>query len=462
MGRILCDDSATAGNGELLARPDFEPDGFTVGERMAGTVFLDDAESDPELWLRNALRAKVDAVLSPADGRAAAAATDFCLTQLLCLLTHRVQGVAVADSLWNQELPSVVDRVVAHCLRGDVEAPVITHRHYVEAAVPVAFSLLRRVLAAGQRDLRWLLSCSLVSGLIGAEMKLRTPELNVALPVDLGTAPARIAGQLWSRFQQLARRPFLVDHWDSFAADTLNGKRHLVWFFDDYPETVFDLLFLARLAELNPRMHLTLVPKSLPCYTDADVSYLRRVIAHPTMRRAGVTTALSQAELCAVGPRMSTANIRKLSPVLARRLAKADCVFVKGTSIHEMFQGGLAKPLYTGYVLTSEFNESSAGYDRTHAPTMLLRHGPGEYAHWGFEGRQFRARSAADGRRISVCWSTLAEHLTRREQTDPARLRADRTFLDSLTHRVSARSAHALAAEKRIVSERMDAIRNAY
>lgn len=49
---------------------------------------------------------------------------------------------------------------------------------------------------------------------------------------------------------------------------------------------------------------------------------------------------------------------------------------MKGTNIHEMFQGGIDRPMYTGFVLVSEFNESAMGVDASSAPSSSSTPGP--------------------------------------------------------------------------------------
>ncbi|MEL3945016.1 MULTISPECIES: ARMT1-like domain-containing protein [Streptomyces] len=453
--RLLCDDSrgGSAWRG-LLVRPDFEPDGFTVAERMNGEVLLEASESDFGTWLSGVIEGKVRRVLPSGGHAGTAAVAAFCHAQTMRLLEHSVAGAPVARTLANQELPSVVDRVVAHCAFGDVRAPVATHRGYADRSVRAALDLAPLVLNACGSDLAALLRYSLAAGLLGAEQKLRTPGPGLALPVGAPGDPAPTARDLWPRYRKLAERALHVDHWDAFLADVLDGPRQLVWFFDDCAETVIDLLLLDRLMEANPRLRLTLVPKSLPCYTDADAPLLLRLLDSPRLRALGVDR-LRATDVCTTGPSMATANLRKLSPELARALYEADCVFVKGTNVHEMFQGGISKVMYTGFVLVSEFNEGAMGVNAATAPLFLVRSEPGEYTNWGFEGRRFRTRRYADGRHVRLCWSTLTDRERRKECTEPVALRDEWRRLDALAERVAPRTRVALESERGRVRRRL-------
>ncbi|KUJ69261.1 hypothetical protein ACZ90_13035 [Streptomyces albus subsp. albus] len=456
--RLLCDDSrGTTAWRRLLARPDFVPDGFTVAERMSGDVLLDPAESEFAPWLTGMITGKLRRVGPPA-GRPGHQDVDpavaaFCRDQTMRLLEHHRGSDPVALSLNNQELASVVDRVIAHCVFGDVRAPVATHRAYTDRSVRVAMESAPLVLDACQGDPAALLRYALAAGLLGAEQKLRAPGPGVALPIGTSGDPAARARKLWPRYRELAERPLRVDHWAAFSADVLDGPRRLVWFFDDCAETVVDLLLLDRLARLNPELRITLVPKSLPCYTDADASLVLRLLASPRLRALGCDR-LRAADVCATGPSMATANLRKLSPELARALAEADCVFVKGTNVHEMFQGGIGKVMYTGFVLVSEFNESAMGVDAGTAPLFLVRSAPGDPTNWGFEGRRFRT-ARYGGREVRLCWSTLMDRQLRRESGDPGFLRAELHRLDALTGRVAPRTRPALESEQERVRHRL-------
>ncbi|MGW6605342.1 ARMT1-like domain-containing protein [Streptomyces sp. NPDC055036] len=470
--RLLCDDSRGSGTWRrLLTRADFVPDGFTAAERMNGEVLLDPSESDFGSWLSGVIAGKLRRVAPPTGGgvdgdrdwrdggeggdddRADAdpAVVAFCREQTMRLLEHTVAGVPVARTLANQEVPSVVDRVMAHCVFGDVRAPVVTHRTYAHRSVRVALELASLVVERCGQDLAALLRYSLAAGLIGAGQKLRAPGPGTALPLDASGDPAAVARGLWPKYRELAERPLLVDHWEAFRADVLDGPRRLVWFFDDCAETVLDLLLLDRLVAANPRLRLTLVPKSLPCYTDADAALVLRLLDSPRLRALGVDR-LRTTDVCTTGPSMATANLRKLSPELARALDTAECVLVKGTNVHEMFQGGISKVMYTGFVLVSEFNESAIGVDATTAPLFLVRSEPGEYTNWGFEGRRDRTVRYADGREVRLCWSTLMDRERRKRCTEPDLLHDELRLLDALAEQVAPRTRAALASERERVS----------
>ncbi|MEU8502892.1 ARMT1-like domain-containing protein [Streptomyces lavendulae] len=460
--RLLCDDSrGSAAGSRLLTRPDFVPDGFTVAERMTGQVLLHPSERAFDPWLSRLIADKLARIAAPA-GRSAVtdpAVAAFCRDQTLRLLDHTWEespatqsaSDSPANSLSNQELPSVVDRVIAHCVLGDVRAPVATHLRYADRGVSVAVALAPLVLERCGTDLSRLLRYSLAAGLLGAEQKARAPGPGARLPIDASATPVATARKLWPRYRALAERPLQVDHWAEFASEVLDGPRRLVWFFDDCAETVIDLLLLTRLKEANPQLQITMVPKSLPCYTDADTGLLLRLLATPSLQALGVGGALQASDVCRFGPTMATANLRKLSPELAGQLDAADCVFVKGTNIHEMFQGGIDRPMYTGFVLVSEFNESAMGVDASSAPLFLVHSGPGEYAHWGFEGRESRTVRYSDQRLVRLCWSTLTDHQLRKNCDDPAVLREELRRLDSLTERVLPRTRPALDGEKALV-----------
>ncbi|MFE4540301.1 ARMT1-like domain-containing protein [Streptomyces scopuliridis] len=454
--RLLCDDSRGSGAWRrLLSRTDFVPDGFTAAERMNGEVLLGPSESEFGPWLSGVIAGKLRRVASPADGGDAdPAVVAFCHAQTMRLLEHSVAGAPVARTLANQEVPSVVDRVIAHCVFGDVGAPVVTHRTYAHRSVQVALELASLVAGRCGQDLAALLRYSLAAGLVGAGQKLRTPGPGTALPVGSSGDPAVVARELWPKYRELAERPPQVDHWEAFRTEVLDRPCRLVWFFDDCAETVIDLLLLDRLVAANPRLQLTLVPKSLPCYTDADATLVLRLLDSPRLRALGVNR-LRAADVCTTGPSMATANLRKVSPELARALDEAHCVFVKGTNVHEMFQGGINKVMYTGFVLVSEFNESAMGVDATTAPLFLVRSGPGEYTNWGFEGRRHRTVRYADGREVRLCWSTLMDRERREQCDEPALLRDELYRLDSLAGRVAPRTRAALNSERERLSRRL-------
>jgi hypothetical protein len=98
---------------------------------------------------------------------------------------------------------------------------------------------------------------------------------------------------------------------------------------------------------------------------------------------------------------------------------------VKGGRNHELLLGTLARPMWTGYVVTREFTEAQAGYDARPAPLVFVHSTPQHKPWWGWRGRAHRALAVADDRTIPAVWSTIADHERRALSRDPDLLYAE-------------------------------------
>jgi hypothetical protein len=114
---------------------------------------------------------------------------------------------------------------------------------------------------------------------------------------------------------------------------------------------------------------------------------------------------------------------------LLRGLSQADAVVVKGGRNHELLVGTLARPLWTGYVLTQEFTEAQAGYDAREAPLVLVHSTPDHRPWWGWRGRAHRTVAVAEDRVITAAWSTIADHERRARTNDPDLLYVDLAWM---------------------------------
>lgn len=147
------------------------PDSFTVAERLTSRpMWLAESERDGAAWLRALVARRVVEVPQLAGDRTGQhAATAHIHNQLRRMLElPDITGAPSAETLWNQEIPSVVDRVIGHCLFGDaaidpgpsLDAIIYSHQligglldwfaaHYPDGDIA---TLIRYALAAGLVD----------------------------------------------------------------------------------------------------------------------------------------------------------------------------------------------------------------------------------------------------------------------------------------------------------------------
>lgn len=166
------------------------------------------------------------------------------------------------------------------------------------------------------------------------------------------------------------------------------------------------------------------VPKNGRYDNDAHTGDVTRILRHPALATLRGAVATGQVHISNRGPRMATAHPLRLHPTLIAEIASADVMVCKGGRVHEMFNGNLAIPTYTAYVLVREFMHGQAGYHPATAPILIVRAGAGEWPWWGFRGRA-TPRRLPSGHTVAACHSTIAEHHHRTATRDAGWLIAD-------------------------------------
>jgi hypothetical protein len=302
------------------------------------------------------------------------------------------------------------------------------------------------VLAALPLD--HLFRLALSAGLLGLGEKGRPP-LGTAIAMN---NPTEAWEKLLSHSQGSPLLPH-VRHFHDFAR-SLQDARHLLWLPDDIAETAFDLAVIQRLLQHYPQLSVTVVPKNGTHDNDAsasDVAWFMHCDAFRALRQErGRRFSVSRH-----GPRMGTINLDKLSPPVTAQLAAADLIFTKGSRIHEMLKGVLARAHYVGYVLSRDFNESQVGADARHNPLVFFRSDSCAHPWWGFRGRATRIVSLAGNRDIRACYSTLMEREQRSWSGDRNWLLVELNRLLSMRNVVPREYGDALEAEIALVRGRV-------
>ena len=407
----------------ILVSDSYQPDSFTIAERFAGPRWLDPDERDGDAWLRGLVTSRLPPQAQEPGRQPDAVA--HVVGETLRVQDYRLDNGRVADVLWNQEAPDLVDRVIGWCLHGDAATP----NHDVAGG----FNQHGRVFAAqflgrfahvlDRLDTGALARVAVAAGLIGLDRK-GGPYWCAPIPLP-GPAPGADLGEVWRRLRAYTDASQVLHHLDVLLDHVATGPVHLVWWLDDLVETAFDLLLIQRLTTANPRLGVAVVPKNGRHDNDACSADVARLLRLPAFARLRAAVAYGQVVVSDRGPRMATANPVKLHSSLIDAIDACDVMVCKGGRVHEMFCGNVAVPMFTAYVVVRPFTETQSGVDSTTAPLVVFGAEPGEWSWWGFHGRADRTVTLPSGRAIPVCHTTVAEHTRRVHARDPLDLVGD-------------------------------------
>ncbi|GIJ63109.1 ARMT1-like domain-containing protein [Virgisporangium aurantiacum] len=445
----------------ILVGDVYQPDSFTVAERLAGPAWLDPAERDGEAWLAGLVARRLPpAARTLVDGHGQLGdLAAHVLGEVRRVLDYRHGDAPVAESLWNQEVPYLVDRVIGWCLFGDANVSNDIAKGFNRDGLRFLTRFLHRVGHRLDRlDSAQLFRMAVAAGLLGLDRKGGpAPFRPIFLPRGNPTTE-RYQSQLtwiWNAIRNHADAIEPVDHLDALLDMAATGPVRMVWWLDDLIETGFDLITIQQLMTVNPRLHVTVVPKNGRYDNDASTSDVVRLLTLAPFAQLGTEIGDGRLVVSDRGPRMATANPTKLHPWLIEAIRSCDVMVCKGGRIHEMFAGNVNTPMFTAYVAVRPFTESQCGLDATDAPLVIFGAEVGEWPWWGFHGRADRRITLASERTIPACHTTVAEHDHRKRTADPLALGDDLAHLVGIWPHVAARYGHAARAELRLVHDRL-------
>lgn len=438
----------------ILVSDTYQPDSFTVAERLVGPPWLDPDERDGEAWLRSLVARRM-----PGWDNAAIRGTHDVIGHVVGetsrVLNYQLDGECVADVLWNQEAPYLVDRIIGWCLQGDatIMNDDVAGDFNQHGQVFTTQFLGRFAHLLDRLDTTALARVAVAAGLVGLDRKggsfRCTP---ILLP---GPVPDTNLGEVWHRLLPYTEVTPAVDHLDVLLDRLSTGRAHVVWWLDDLIETAFDLFLIQRLTTANPRLRVTVVPKNGRHDNDACTTDVMRLLRLPAFTALRTAVACAQVVVSGRGPRMATANPVKLHHSLIEAISRCDLMVCKGGRVHEMFSGNVAAPMFTAYVAVRPFTEMQTGVDSTEAPLIVVGAETGEWSWWGFQGRAERRLRLPSGRPVSVCHTTVVEHDRRAHTTDPVDLVGDLVRLVGLWPTATARYGRAARAEIKLVHDRL-------
>lgn len=444
----------------ILVTDTYQPDSFTVAERMTGPAWLEAAERDGEAWLAALVRHRVTSASARTVGGGLPAVAHV-LGEVRRVLDYRHGDGIVAESLWNQEVPYLVDRVASWCLTGEVRAPNVgpAEGFIFDSRVFLGQFLVRLADRLDRLDTAQLARVAVAAGLVGLDRKGGALRCR-PLPLPSVDPHGRVAGPLpvadvWTGLRGYADTAPAVDHLDGLLDTVSAGPARLVWWLDDLIETGFDLLLIQRLMTVNPHLHVTVVPKRGRYDNDACTADVVRLLRLTPFARLRAAIGGGRLVLSDRGPRMATANPTKLHPTLLDAIERCDVMVCKGGRVHEMFSGNVAAPMYTAYVVVRPFTESQSGLDSSTAPLAVFGADAGEWPWWGFHGRATRTVTLPSGRTIAACHTTVADHHRHATSPDALTLATDLHRLVGMWPLVKTRYRRAATAELRLVHDRL-------
>ena len=425
---ILCDDSVVDSSNLILSSQGFEPDTFTITDRLGGNCkYLSDGDLQGSKWLEDVFSNEIDKLISERIVYLNFEKDELlahCLREFQTFLILIQKDSSLPSTIYNQEFPDIVRKFISYVLFHDPNVQLDTHKSFNRLAWELIPSFIESNIN-NIKDLKMLLSYSIASGLIGLDLKggaaaaSNFSAIQIPLQPVLNKETSLIHRYLLEKIKYIANNGLLIDHWDPFYNDVVLHPCNLVWILDDCIESFFDLSLIQGLLLLNSQLTISIIPKKGKNGNDMSYDDVVQALCLPIYKDLKNAFDRRQLFVSSYGPNMGTVNIRKLSSEVVSLINNSDCVFVKGCRAHEMIQGGINKRSYTAYVLARDFSESETGFNAKNSSLLFFKNEIGEYSYWGFKGRAKRQKQLPDGRIIKICYSTLEEHERRKQVSEP-------------------------------------------
>jgi uncharacterized protein with ATP-grasp and redox domains len=117
-----------------------------------------------------------------------------------------------------------------------------------------------------------------------------------------------IEDTVWSKLNKLVARGFTLECWSDFSRQVIEQECHLVWFFDDYIESLFDLILIQELLIANQRLRITLVPKNGRFDNDVAHEDITELLHLPLIEGLSQHKTAGRLKVSPHGPSGSTGN----------------------------------------------------------------------------------------------------------------------------------------------------------
>jgi hypothetical protein len=146
---------------------------------------------------------------------------------------------------------------------------------------------------------------------------------------------------------------------------------------------------LQRQMQLNPALHLDMLPRFGKFHNDASYSDVIELVELPIFEGLRVFRDNKRLRILDSGPKNGSVEAPKLSRKAAQLMIDSDALYVKGSRAYELLATGIRKHSFFGQTVSREFSETIFGID-AHSTTPALTYVHMFPSFWGFRQRHTR------------------------------------------------------------------------
>lgn len=322
-----------------------------------------------------------------------------------------------ADLVVNQEYSDIFRRMLMLLLTGNSLYIFNNHKHFNELGRIIAPKILEMTSSYKLKD---RLVQSIASGLIGMDIKenhISTAPIGKNISLVL---KENETNQLLKQLEFYKNNPEMIgiDCFEQYYNEVICGQNlHVVWFTDDYIETIFEMKFIEEQLYYNKTLTFTLVPRFDSYSNDASYKDVLEMLEIKELNKLKNYYSSDRFRICRNGMDISSVNFLRMSIELYDIISSADICVISGARAFEMTQGIKKTVYYTGIAVCKSYTESITGFSRHSGKLVFLRQESGDCSFIGFEDRAYRKLQDGD-HTISASKITAKEYYNMRYKNE--------------------------------------------
>lgn len=396
-----------------IVQINYYPGLFQLSERTEAPEFLLEENEVPfEAWLSKKFFAEIEQLCKNkilADKISKVGVEQLIQYGKSVLNFRNKEDKYFVDLIINQEYTDMFRRIIMFLIMGTPFFIFNNQLSFNELGKRIAPLILHNTQ---YYSLRERLFQSIASGMIGMDIKEK----------NISTAPISLKSSLALERNSIADITVKLDEYvhnitkigidcfDKYYDEVLCGRNlSIVWFTDDYIETIFELKFIEEQMGINETLSFTVIPRYDSYSNDASYNDILEMLELEELQKLREYYESDRFRICRNGMDISTVNFFRMSLELYNIIRKADICVISGARAFEMTQGLKKVVYYTGIAVCKSYTESITGYSRNSGKLIFLRQEVGEHSFKGFRDRAWR--KIKDGNEIiSVAQLTAKEY----------------------------------------------------
>jgi hypothetical protein len=398
---------------------DYEAGTFTLAERKGSPPYISVVEEESyEDWIRREAAEDMDRLVTCLNKHLPWLTTpvvyreELMDTVLNCLEYGFTGEAKLCEQVYQQGYTDVFRRINLTFLTGWPRLPITEY----DAVNSVMFNLGMQLAEKCQAlDLSVLMRVTAASGLVGLNHKHNASATSVLHPagirgVELEEKSEQASARVFSELVKRADEGWAIDCEREFWPMVLEGERsrNLVFFTDDYLETILDLKLIERMLQTNPFLRVHLVPRATRVGNDAGYCDIQIFLHTTTFEKLHSYEMAGRLSVESMGPLSGYVNALYLAAPVVDRMNRADCAVIKGARSFESLQG-IKKDAFFAFAVCRGLSESVTGINAETGGLVLIHQRPGGKSFAGFRQRHQRCVKTPSGRKMWLAERTVLD-----------------------------------------------------